>query len=66
MKVVPLSETIPAISKAYLYGVIMTSLHVAIKWSHKESRYFLINIDIYLSDEIVLYTGKTGSLLGPN
>ena len=44
----------------------MTSLHVAIKWSHEESRYFLINIDIYLSDEIVLSTGMTGSLLGPN
>ena len=44
----------------------MTSLHVAIKWSHEVSTYFLINIDIYLSDEIVLYTGKTGSLLGPN
>ena len=44
----------------------MTSLHVGIKWSHEESRYFLINIDIYLSDEIVVYTGKTRSLLGPN
>ena len=35
-------RAIPDRSKAYLYGVIMTSLQGVINWSHERFMYFLI------------------------